>query len=292
MNVQRPLIIGISAPQGCGKTTLTNHIKDLFKLINKTCVVMSIDDFYLTGNKQDELAKANPSNPLLQYRGNAGTHDLDLAKDCLRQFLPSVTGGKEGETEHSNIVFTIPVYDKSLRSGRGDRSPVSAWQQISKPVDIVLVEGWMLGFKHIPSLECTTSTTEGTYPGIMDVNRNLKAYTELHHIFDAWLVLAVDSVDVVYQWRLEQEQEMRAAGKEGMTDEQVQDFVSRYMPAYATYLPALYGEEGPDRRTGYKEGETNLFGDSSLRPPETRTICPVLEVKVNKERLPVSSRLY
>jgi D-glycerate 3-kinase len=33
---------------------------------------------------------------------------------------------------------------------------------------------------------------------------------------------------------------MAAAGRPGMSDEQVADFVSRYMPAYRAYLPPLY----------------------------------------------------
>nr|ABK21587.1 unknown [Picea sitchensis] len=37
---------------------------------------------------------------------------------------------------------------------------------------------------------------------------------------------------------------MRKEGKPGMSDEQVADFVSRYMPAYKAYLPVLYSD-GP-----------------------------------------------
>jgi hypothetical protein len=33
---------------------------------------------------------------------------------------------------------------------------------------------------------------------------------------------------------------MRASGKTGMTDEQIADFVNRFMPAYRAYLPRLY----------------------------------------------------
>ncbi len=33
---------------------------------------------------QSALAAANPSNPLLQYRGNAGTHDLELGSRTLQ----------------------------------------------------------------------------------------------------------------------------------------------------------------------------------------------------------------
>ena len=61
--------------------------------------------------------------------------------------------------------------------------------------------------------------------------------------------MAVDDVAVVYEWRLQAERMMRAAGKPSLTDDQVADFVSRYMPAYETYLPRLYSE-GPQRRPG------------------------------------------
>ncbi|KAJ6932702.1 hypothetical protein NC651_008206 [Populus alba x Populus x berolinensis] len=37
---------------------------------------------------------------------------------------------------------------------------------------------------------------------------------------------------------------MREDGNPGMTDEEVKDFVSRYLPAYKAYLPTLYAE-GP-----------------------------------------------
>ena len=55
-NAQGPLLIGVSAPQGCGKTTLTSCIEHLFKSEDKACVVMSIDDFYFTGSEQEALA--------------------------------------------------------------------------------------------------------------------------------------------------------------------------------------------------------------------------------------------
>ncbi len=42
---------------------------------------------------------------------------------------------------------------------------------------------------------------------------------------------------------------MKSGGRPGMSDEQVRDFVSRFMPAYEAYLPALYAA-GPERREG------------------------------------------
>ena len=42
----------------------------------------------------------------------------------------------------------------------------------------------------------------------------------------------------MYAWRLEAER--KANGNKGLTDEQVKDFVDRFMPAYLAYLPKLY----------------------------------------------------
>ena len=50
-------------------------------------------------------------------------------------------------------------------------------------------------------------------------------------------------INAVYQWRLQAERNMKI----GLTDQQVADFISRFMPAYVAYLPALY-TTGPQRR--------------------------------------------
>ena len=75
----QPLLVGISAPQGCGKTTLTNIISDLFKLDNQKCLAISIDDFYLTAKEQTTLAELHPQNELLKYRGNGEYNYLSIS---------------------------------------------------------------------------------------------------------------------------------------------------------------------------------------------------------------------
>lgn len=45
---------------------------------------------------------------------------------------------------------------------------------------------------------------------------------------------------MVFEWRAEAERKMRESGRPGMSEEEVNDFCSRYMPAYRAYLPALY----------------------------------------------------
>lgn len=73
-------VIGINAPQGAGKTTLVNSLRDLFRQDGLSSVVLSIDDFYLTRAEQQALAARHAGNRLLEYRGNAGTHDVELGR--------------------------------------------------------------------------------------------------------------------------------------------------------------------------------------------------------------------
>ena len=47
----------------------------------------------------------------------------------------------------------------------------------------------------------------------------------------------------MYNWR-EQAEQSRRAGGSGMNEQEVVDFVDRYMPAYLAYLPSLYAR-GP-----------------------------------------------
>ena len=66
------LQLGISAPQGCGKTTIVEQLQQLCTWLGTRVASVSIDDFYLRRADQAELAAANPDNRLLQVRGNAG----------------------------------------------------------------------------------------------------------------------------------------------------------------------------------------------------------------------------
>ena len=82
------------------------------------------------------------------------------------------------------------------------------------------------------------------HAGLPEVNALLGAYSAWHDQLDAWVVLALEDPSIVYTWRLQAEQAMAKAGRPGMSDEQVADFVSRYMPAYEAYLPGLYAAAG------------------------------------------------
>ncbi|KAL5823054.1 hypothetical protein ACOSQ3_020998 [Xanthoceras sorbifolium] len=226
-----PFLIGFSAPQGCGKTTLVFALDYLFQVTGRKSATISIDDFYLTAEGQAKLREANPGNALLEFRGNAGSHDLQLSVETLTALSKL---NKEG------MKMKLPRYDKSAYNGRGDRADPSTWPEIEGPLTVVLFEGWMLGFKPLP-----VEVVKAVDPQLETVNKNLKAYYDAWDKFiKAWVVIKIKDPNCVYEWRLQAEIAMREAGNPGMSDEEVKDFVSRYLPAYNAYLPTLYAE-GP-----------------------------------------------
>lgn len=230
-----PLVIGFSAPQGCGKTTLVFALDFLFQLSGRKSATISIDDFYLTANEQAKLRESNPGNGLLEFRGNAGSHDLQLSVETLTA-LGSLT--KEGEK------IKIPRYNKHAFNGRGDRADPATWPEMEGPLTVVLFEGWMLGFKPVP-----VEVVKSVDPQLEIVNKNLEAYYDAWYKFiKSWIIIKINDPIYVYQWRLQAEIAMRNDGNPGMSDEEVMDFVSRYLPAYKAYLPTLYleGPKGAD----------------------------------------------
>ncbi|CAG8521243.1 37032_t:CDS:2, partial [Racocetra persica] len=247
-----PLIVGISGPQGSGKTTIVSQITQHLKVFNNLSVVScSIDDFYLTFKEQCQLALSNPSNKLLEFRGEPGTHDIALGKDVLNRLYRDV------DLDESNFDVLIPFYDKSLNDGRGDRAEVDKWVKVSPPFEIILVEGWSLGFKHLSKSQLekfyfssksiatehessSLKLVSHTLSHLSSINENLQNYErEWYKFLDIFVHLDVQDINYVYPWRLEQERNMKNLGKGGMTDEQVIDFIDRFMPSYELYLPKL-----------------------------------------------------
>ncbi|XP_045804048.1 D-glycerate 3-kinase, chloroplastic [Trifolium pratense] len=227
-----PLVIGFSAPQGCGKTTLVFALDFLFQMIGRKSATISIDDFYLTAEGQSKLREANPGNALLEFRGNAGSHDLPFSVETLTSLTKM---SREG------IKMKLPRYDKSAFGGRGDRADPSTWPEIEGPLTVVLFEGWMLGFKPVPD-----ELVKAVDPQLEIINKNLEAYYEAWDKYiKSWIVIKIQDPSCVFQWRLQAEIAMREAGNPGMSDDEVRDFVSRYLPAYNAYLPTLYSQ-GPN----------------------------------------------
>jgi D-glycerate 3-kinase len=243
---RRPLVIGLQAPQGAGKTTLVTHFLQALPAMGLRGAGVSVDDFYLRREDQLRLAAANPGNPYLEHRGYPGTHDVALGERTLRA-LKSL---KEGETTR------VPVYDKSAHGGRGDRAPEETWREVSGPLDVIVLEGWMLGFSPVDGAALPD-------PRLAPANDALAEYARWTEQADVWVVLRAQDPEYVLTWRVEAEEAMKASGKPGLSREAIVDYIGRFLPAYRTYAT-------PDRIPGRASGLT-LTLDAARRPIALRS---------------------
>ena len=223
----RPLVVGLQAPQGAGKTTLSRLVLSELPKLGLRGASLSIDDFYLTRDEQLRLAAANPGNPYLEHRGYPGTHDVDLGAATLST-LRSLG-------DHASA--RVPAYDKSAHTGRGDRAPIATWPEINGPLDLVILEGWMLGFESVPDDQLPD-------PRLAPANRALASYDRWHRLIDRFVVMRALDPTFVLHWRVQAEEEMKASGRPGLTRDQIEDYIRRFLPAYAVWAgraPARFG---------------------------------------------------
>jgi D-glycerate 3-kinase len=220
-HAHRPWVLGLQGPQGCGKSTLAAALVQALGDVGVRSVSVSIDDFYLTHHEQLALAARHAGNPYLLHRGYPGTHDVALG---LRQIEAIAALGPGEQTR-------VPAYDKSVHRGRGDRAPPSAWPQVTGPVDLLIVEGWMLGFA--PVRETTIE------PDLRTPDALLAGYAAWNRKLDAFVSLYVDSLDTVVRWRVDSERARRRRGETALSDEEARDYIERFLPAYRVYVPAL-----------------------------------------------------
>ena len=189
-----PVFVALQGPQGSGKTCLTERVRELLTQHDEDHVpylvaTLSIDDLYLPHSQLKALASTHPDNPLLRGRGLPGTHDVSLGHSVLRSL-------KEINRSGSNEV-RIPRFDKSLCDGEGDRLPESEWTSIRGPLDVVLLEGWCVGFypqsrQYIESrmnqvpfgLEGTFDISAYSLENVLDVNERLAEYIKWWDLFD------------------------------------------------------------------------------------------------------------
>ena len=216
-----PVLIGLQAPQGAGKTTLVSHVLKLLPKLGLRGTGVSIDDFYQTRDQQLELAAKHPGNPYLEHRGYPGTHDVDLG-------VTTLSGLRELGDGHAGLAVRVPVYDKSKHGGRGDRTPMSDWREVTGPLDIVIVEGWMLGFT--PVAEATLDDES-----LVEPNRELADYDRWIRLLDAFVVIRATDPRFVLEWRVQAEAAMAAQGRPALSRAAIEDYIRRFLPAYARY---------------------------------------------------------
>ena len=202
-------IIGISALPGTGKTTLGKWLEAISLKLDFKIAVISIDDFYLPS---DEMKLAIKNNPWNVSRGFPGSHSVKLMHDKLLNWKIS------GE-------LNVPVFDKSLRNGLGDRS---YWR--SDNPDLLIIEGWFLGVEplsidideqRIKSLNL--SNHESIY--IFNIQKNLYSYLDVWGLLDNIWHLKPLKFEYMNMWKLNQEKEMLSQKGSALQDEKLSNFL-------------------------------------------------------------------
>ena len=112
----KTLLVGLSASQGSGKTTVAAILSIILKIFFKrnTCVI-SIDDFYKTLSDRKKMAENK--HLLFKTRGVPGTHDIGLIKNFF-----AATKKKKFKK------IKLPKFNKSI----DDRLKKNNWHNIKK----------------------------------------------------------------------------------------------------------------------------------------------------------------
>ncbi|MBW4583204.1 MAG: glycerate kinase [Tildeniella nuda ZEHNDER 1965/U140] len=214
----RPWIQGILGGQGTGKTTLGAILTLVLEALGYKTLSLSLDDLYKTYSDRQRLREADPR---LIWRGPPGSHDVDLGIQTLDALCQ--TGSKQP--------IAIPRFDKSLHNGAGDRVE----PELVANVDLVLFEGWFVGVRPVdPAVfdaPIAPIITEVDRTFARDMNAKLDNYLPLWERLDSLIVLQPVDYRLSQQWRKQAEQQMRAAGKPGMSDAETDAFVEYFWKA-------------------------------------------------------------
>ena len=214
----RPFIQGILGGQGTGKSTLSSILRLILRHLGYNALCLSLDDLYKTYSERQILSKQDPR---LIWRGPPGTQDIELGLTVLDRLRhPS-----------QQAAIEVPRFDKSAWGGAGDRSR----SQVVEGVDIVLFEGWFVGVRPIEPSAFDTAPppilTEGDRQFARDMNARLQDYLPLWERLDRLILLYPVDYRISVQWRCQAERQMMAAGKSGMTDAEIEQFVNYFWKA-------------------------------------------------------------
>ena len=183
-------LVGIAGGQGSGKSTLGKLIQAAGDWFGVRVAVLSLDDFYLTLEERRGLA--NEVHPLLSTRGPPGTHDTQLLYETLTTMV-------KGES------VVVPYFDKSRDDRAGER-------EIDSGQELVVLEGWCVGSRPQNTSQLQQSINElerrqdphGVWRNY--VHKMLgERYVPIWELLDRLTFLAVQDLNSVRRWRLQQE---------------------------------------------------------------------------------------
>jgi D-glycerate 3-kinase len=222
----RTRVIGVCGAQGSGKSTFCRLLGTVLRTgFDETAVTLSIDDLYETRERRAELAAE--LHPLFATRGVPGTHDVALGLGTIERLL----------SPDGQAAVPLPAFDKAMDT----RVAPKLWRRHRGTVSSVLFEGWCVGAR--PQSEAALREPVNALERDEDpqgvwracVNRRLAGdYQALFGLIDVLILLRVDGMQRVFEWRRLQEHKLAAASAAGaansriMSDEQVDRFIMHY----------------------------------------------------------------
>ena len=109
--------------------------------------------------------------------------------------------------------------------GRGDRVEP---RQVHGRFDLVVLEGWMLGF-------APGGLQASLVPGLEVIDTKLPGYEAWIRLLDVMIWLRAEDPTYVLRWRTEAEDAARAEGRPALSPAEIDDYVRRFLPAYERY---------------------------------------------------------
>jgi len=213
-----PFVQGVLGGQGTGKTTLGLILSTLLQTLGYNTLSWSLDDLYKTYADRLQLQQQIPE---LVWRGPPGTHDVGLGIQVFDQL----------RHPRPNTPIAIPRFDKSLHNGMGDRIAPEFVQNM----DVVLFEGWFVGVQPIEPIAFVHPPapiqTEVDRAFARACNDRLQDYLPLWQQLDSLWVLYSPDYQLSKQWRQQAEAKMKAVGKPGMTNAEIDAFVEYFWKA-------------------------------------------------------------
>ena len=152
------------------------------------------------------------NNPWNVSRGFPGSHSVELMHEKL--FNWKLDG-----------YLKVPVFDKSLRNGLGDRSH---WR--SETPDLLILEGWFLGIKplsvdinNLSSNHINLNSYENSYRKI--IQKNLKEYLDTWSLVDEIWHLKPLKFEFMNLWKSKQEEKMLLNKGSALKDKKLSNFL-------------------------------------------------------------------
>ncbi len=208
----------ISGSQGIGKSSLILIIKKtLERFYNKKILTLSLDDYYFTKFKRQQLAKEE--HELLATRGVPGTHDIKTLLKDIKKF------------ENNKYPLNIPIFDKLIDTRLKKKN------KIYKKCDLLILEGWCCGCKRInnnylyKNINLIEKKFDKDFIWRNYYNKRLgNEYKKLFNLFEDKIFLKAPSFKYVLNWRIKQEKRNTTASikyKKMNTDE-IKLFIQHY----------------------------------------------------------------